>query len=413
VVEGAPVGRGVIRRGSTALAVLTGINLFNYLDRWVVAAVAESIKRSELRPSDTELGLLATGMLVVYTLAAPLFGRLGDTRGRPRLLAFGVALWSAATALGGLARSFAGLFLARAAVGVGEAAYGSISPSLLADFFPRDRRARMFAIFFAAIPVGSALGYVVGGLMDHLFGWRRAFFVAGVPGLLLAALALTLDDPPRGRGDHAAAPAPADWRGVFAGLARNRRYVLTVLGYAAYTFALGGIAYWMPAFLERIRGVPKVQATAQFGAIVVATGLVGTAFGGWLGDRLLRRTATAYLWVSGVATLLAAPLMLGSLLATTPLGYWPSVVAAELLLFISTGPVNSEIVNAVSPQVRATAMAASIFTIHAIGDVPSPLLVGMIADRASLAAGVLILPAAALLGGVIWTYAAVQVTSKS
>ncbi len=398
----------MIRRGWAALLVLTGINLFNYLDRWVVAAVAESIKRSELRLTDTELGSLATGMLVVYTLTAPLFGRLGDTRNRPRLLAFGVALWSAATALGGLARSFAALILARAAVGVGEAAYGSISPSLLADYFPRDRRGRVFAIFFAAIPVGSALGYVVGGLMDHLFGWRRAFFVAGVPGLLLAALALVLHDPTRGQSDAAPEPAPPDVRTVFAALARNRRYVLTVLGYAAYTFALGGIAYWMPAFLERIRGVPKVQATAQFGAIVVATGLAGTALGGWLGDRLLRRTPAAYLWVSGVATLVAAPLMLTSLMATTPLAYWPSVVAAELLLFVSTGPVNSEIVNAVSPHVRATAMAVSIFSIHAIGDVPSPLLVGMIADAGSLASGVLILPVAALVGGVIWMYGAVQ-----
>ncbi|HVH68190.1 MAG TPA: MFS transporter [Gemmatimonadales bacterium] len=398
----------MIRRGSTALAVLTAINLFNYLDRWVVAAVAESIKRSELRPSDTELGLLATGMLVVYTVTAPLFGRLGDTRGRPRLLAFGVALWSVATALGGVAKSFAGLLVARAAVGVGEAAYGTISPSLLADYFPRSRRGRVFAVFFTAIPVGSALGYVVGGLMDHLFGWRRAFFVAGVPGLLLALLALSLDDPPRGRKDEAPAPAPIGTGAAFAALARNRRYVLTVLGYAAYTFALGGIAYWMPAFLERIRGVPKVQATAQFGAIVVATGLAGTAFGGWLGDRLLRRTPAAYLWLSGVATLVAAPLMLASLTATGPLVYWGSVVTAELLLFVSTGPVNSEIVNVVSPQVRATAMAASIFTIHAIGDVPSPLLVGVIADARSLATGVLILPAAALVGGAIWTYAAVR-----
>ena len=403
----------MIRRGWAALLVLTGINLFNYLDRWVVAAVAESIKRSELRLTDTELGSLATGMLVVYTLTAPLFGRLGDTRNRPRLLAFGVALWSAATALGGLARSFAGLILARAAVGVGEAAYGSISPSLLADYFPRDRRGRVFAIFFAAIPVGSALGYVVGGLMDHLFGWRRAFFVAGVPGLLLAALALVLHEPTRGQSDAAPQSAPPDARAVFAALARNRRYVLTVLGYAAYTFALGGIAYWMPAFLERIRGVPRVQATAQFGAIVVATGLAGTALGGWLGDRLLRRTPAAYLWVSGVATLVAAPLMLTSLMATTPLAYWPSVVAAELLLFVSTGPINSEIVNAVSPHVRATAMAVSIFSIHAIGDVPSPLLVGMIADAGSLATGVLILPAAALVGGIIWMYGAVQAEKSS
>lgn len=391
------------------LAVLTLINLFNYLDRWVVAAVAESIKRSELALSDAQLGSLMTGFLIVYTLTAPVFGRLGDTGSRRRLLAVGVALWSAATALAGFARSFASLFLARAAVGVGEAAYGSIAPSLLADYFPQERRGRAFAIFFSAIPVGSALGYVVGGVAEHLFGWRRAFFVAGVPGLLLALLTLRLWDPPRGRMDGARAATPAGTaREAFIALGRNRPYLLTVLGYAAYTFAIGGIAFWMPSFLERVRGVPKAQATVQFGAIVVATGFLGTYVGGWLGDYLLRYTKQAYLWVSGVATLLAAPLTLGALVATTPALYWSAVVAAEVLMFISTGPINSVIVNVVAPHIRATAVATSIFAIHALGDVPSPILVGAISDARSLGEAVLILPAATLAGGIVWLYAAAR-----
>lgn len=397
--------KSLVRAG---LVVLTLINLFNYLDRWVVAAVAESIKRSELALSDAELGSLMFGFILVYAVAAPVFGRLGDTRSRRLLVAAGVAVWSVATALAGFARSFAALFWARAAVGVGEAAYGTIAPSLLADYFPAERRGRAFAIFFAAIPIGSALGYVVGGLVDQWFGWRRAFFVAGVPGLLLAALALGLYEPARGVQDRSPAPPAATARAAFAALVGNRAYVLTVLGYAAYTFALGGIAYWMPAFLERVRGVPKVQATAQFGAIVVVTGFLGTAAGGWLGDRLLLRTSQAYLWVSGIATLIAAPLMLAALVATAPALYWCAVVLAEVLLFVSTGPVNSMIVNVVSPHIRATAMAVSIFTIHVLGDVPSPLLVGMISDRRSLAVGVLILPAAMLAGGLIWTYAAAR-----
>src|SRR5438093_3662324 len=155
---------GLARAARVGLVVLTLINLFNYLDRWIVAALAESMKHSELRLSDTQLGALMTGFLVVYMLAAPLFGSLGDARSRTRLIGLGVAVWSAATALGGLARSYAALFAARAAVGIGEAAYGTISPALLADYYPRERRGRVFAIFFAAIPIGSALGYVVGGL---------------------------------------------------------------------------------------------------------------------------------------------------------------------------------------------------------------------------------------------------------
>ncbi len=414
MAEGPPVGRDVARLGRTALAVLTLINLFNYLDRWIVAALAESMKHSELRLSDTELGSLMTGFLIVYMLAAPLFGALGDTRSRPRLLGLGVAIWSVATALAGLAWSYASLFAARAAVGVGEAAYGTISPALLADYFPRARRGRVFAIFFAAIPIGSALGYIVGGLVDHYFGWRRAFFVAGVPGLVLAVLALRLYDPPRGAQDPDGGPATGGHaaslggaaRAAYRSLLRNRPYVLTVLGYAAYTFAIGALAFWTPSFLERTRGIPKAHATVQFGAIVVVTGFVGTYLGGWIGDYFLRVSRQAYLWVSGIATLVAAPLVLVALAVPEPPVYWAAMVAAELCLFASTGPINSAIVNVVSPQMRATAVALSIFTIHVLGDVPSPSLVGAISDARSLGEAVLIIPLAVLAGGLIWTYAA-------
>jgi len=411
VAESASVARDLTRHGRTALAVLTLINLFNYLDRWIVAALAESMKHSELQLSDTQLGSLMTGFLIVYMLAAPLFGSLGDTRSRPRMLALGVGIWSVATALAGFARGYASLFAARAAVGVGEAAYGTISPALLADYFPRERRGRVFAIFFAAIPIGSALGYVVGGLVDHYFGWRYAFFVAGVPGLVLAALAVRLYDPPRGAQD-ADAPGPHSAtvgraaRAAYAALLRNRPYILTVLGYAAYTFAIGALAFWTPSFLERIRGIPKAQATVQFGAVVVVTGFVGTYGGGWVGDYYLRTSRQAYLWVSGIATLVAAPLTLLALAVGQPSVYWTAIVAAELCLFASTGPINSAIVNVVPPEIRATAVALSIFTIHVLGDVPSPSLVGALSDARTLGEAVLIIPVAVLVSGVIWMYAA-------
>ncbi|PYP44245.1 MAG: MFS transporter [Gemmatimonadetes bacterium] len=414
MAEGPPVGPEFVRLGRRALAVLTLINLFNYLDRWIVAALAESMKHSELRLSDTQLGSLMTGFIIVYMIAAPLFGSLGDARSRTRLLGLGVAIWSVATALAGLATSYASLFAARAAVGVGEAAYGTISPALLADYFPRERRGRVFAVFFAAIPIGSALGYIVGGLVDHYFGWRQAFFVAGVPGLVLSALALRLYDPPRGAQDSAAGSAPgthaaslgAAARAAYAALVRSRPYVLTVLGYAAYTFAIGALAFWTPAFLERTRGIPQAQATVQFGAIVVVTGFIGTYAGGWIGDYFLRVSRQAYLWVSGLVTLVAAPLTLLALAAPRPAVYWTAIVAAELCLFASTGPINSAIVNVVSPHMRATAVALSIFTIHLLGDVPSPSLVGVLSDARSLGEAVLIIPLAVLVGGMIWTYAA-------
>lgn len=403
------VQRAPNRVATTALVVLTVVNLLNYIDRYVVPAVFESLKRSELHLTDTQLGWLMSGFLLVYTLAAPVFGRLGDTGRRPRALAMGVALWSAATALGGLAWSYLSLLAARTLVGVGEAAYGTIGPSLLADSFPTRSRGRAFAVFFMAIPVGAALGYMIGGFVDHHWGWRRAFFVAGIPGLLLAALVARLHEPARGGSDaEQPSAAPFTWaaRATWTALTANRDYRLTVLGYAAYTFALGGIATWMAPFLERVRGLPGDVATVRFGGIVVVTGLAGTAIGGWLGDHIAARARGGYLWLSGITTLLAAPLFYLALASPAPGVYWPAMIGAELLMFASTGPINTVIVNVVPPAIRASAMALSIFTIHVLGDVPSPALVGALSDRASLAAAVLILPAAALVGGTLWTYAA-------
>jgi MFS transporter, Spinster family, sphingosine-1-phosphate transporter len=408
---------GSVRAARWALGVLTLINLFNYLDRYVPAALVENLRRSELHVTDTESGLLMSGFIVVYMLTSPLFGLLGDRGRRPRIVAAGIALWSLATGLAGLARSFAALLVARSAVGVGEAAYVTISPAMLADSFPRGERGRVFAIFNAATPIGAAAGYILGGLVASHFGWRAAFFVAGFPGLLLAVLMWRLHDPPRGASDtpaageagaehEARAAAPASLAAVYAELARNRPFVLIVLGYAAYTFALGALAYWMPAFLERVRGVPSSQATVQFGIIVVATGFAGTFAGGWLGDMLLRRWSEAYLWVSGIATLAAAPVALLAFLAASRPVYMAAIVGAEVLLFFSTGPINSQLVNVVAPAHRATAMALNILVIHLLGDVPSPPLIGRLSDATSLAKAFLVLPAMMALAGMIWIYAA-------
>jgi len=412
--------RAWIESASLGLAILSFINLFNYLDRYVVSALVESLKHSELALSDANLGSLMSGFLIVFTLAAPIFGSLGDRGSRPRLIAFAVACWSAATVLSGFAGSFAALFAARASVGIGEAAYVTIVPSLLADYFPRGQRGRVMAIFFCAIPVGSALGYVIGGLIDVHFGWRMAFFVAGGPGLILAALCLGLRDPPRGSQDLQSAPAAA--RTAFAEAAsaqpmsatsatylkllRNKPYVLTILGYAAYTFALGGLAFWMPAFLERVRGIPRSQATVSFGAIVVITGFIGTFAGGWLGDYYARRSKQAHLWISALATLIAAPFAWLALTTDSTSLYLVCMIIAQLCMFLSTGPINASIVNLVRPTERASANALGVLAIHCFGDVPSPWLIGKISDVYSLAQGVKIVPVAILISAGIWVWAA-------
>src|ERR1700733_11438247 len=399
------------------LAILSFINLFNYLDRYLVPALFESLKHSELRLRDAQLGSLMSGFLAVYTLAAPVFGALGERRSRPRLIAFGVGFWSLATALSGFAGSYVGLLAARASVGIGEAAYATIAPSLLSDYFPVDKRGRVMAIFFCAIPVGSALGYVVGGLMNVHFGWRPAFFVAGIPGLALAVLCLWLRDPPRGSQD-AAPPAHSGNRGfdikaTYLHLLRNRPYVFTVLGYAAYTFVLGGLASWMPAFLERVRGMSPDKATVQFGEIVVITGFVGTFVGGWLGDYCAKYSKQAYLLVSAIATMVAAPFAWFALTAASSTEYLVCMVIAQLLMFLSTGPINACIVNLVQPNQRATAVALSVFTIHLLGDATSPYLIGAISDASSLAQALKIVPVAIVIAGVLWGWAAREQASHA
>ena len=404
------------RTGILALAILAGINLLNYLDRYVVSALLPDLKRAPMHLTDFELGTLMSGFLVVYMLVAPLFGRLGDRGSRPRPIALGVFLWSLATGLSGLARNYAQLLAARAVVGIGEAAYATIAPSLLADFFGHRTRGRAFAVFNMAIPVGAALGYVVGGVVRQHFGWHAAFYVAGIPGIVLALWILRLPDPPRGAKEDeggAAGSIPAALHGPQAGswavylrLLRQRTYMVTVLGYAAYTFALGGLAFWMPTFLERVRAIPAEQASAGFGEIVVLTGFIGTFVGGWLGDYFLRYSRQAYLLMSGWVTLLAVPAVYLALAAAAPRVFYPALIAAELLLFMSTGPINTAIVNLVSPLERASAVALSILTIHLLGDVLSPSIIGALSDVSSLGAAVMIVPGAVAICAVLWLAAA-------
>ncbi len=391
--------------------MLTAINLLNYLDRYLVPPLVPELERT-LHISHAQAGWLWPAFMLVYTIAAPVFGAWGDRGSRTKPIAMGVAIWSLATVLSGLARTYPQLYASRALVGIGEAAYAAIAPALLADYFAVRARGRVYAALNMAIPVGAAIGYVLGGLIGHHFGWRAAFYLCGGPGILLAALILALPDPPRGIQDEPAAPGGKARRAAAGGLSeavrvylsllRRAPYLLLVLGYAAYTFGLGGLGFWMPTFLQQARGVSADESTTTFGAIVIVTGFLGTLAGGWLGDYFLRRSRQGYLWFSALATVAAAPVALLALLAPAAGVYYPAIVVAELLLFMSTGPINAAIISMVSPLERASAMALSIFTIHLLGDVPSPPLIGHLASTGSLAHAVLIVPVALAVAGVIW-----------
>jgi MFS transporter, Spinster family, sphingosine-1-phosphate transporter len=408
----AVTGKSGLTREAAAygLGLMTLLNFVNYIDRYVLPAVAPRIKDA-LSLTDTELGFLGSAFLFSYLLTSPVFGWMGDRFSRTRLMAFGVAVWSLATSGAGIARSLVQMTFARGAVGVGEASYAAISPALISDYYPPERRGRVFAIFYLAIPVGSAVGYLLGGAIEQRFGWRAAFFAVGLPGLLLALLTLTAPDPPRGINDAPAPARPGERQSYLDSLlllVRNRDYVLAVLGYAAYTFAVGGMSFWVPVYLNRERGMALAHANFTVGAVTVVAGVGGTFLGGYLADVIARRVRQAHLYVSGLSMLLAVPFAWVAFTAQAPTAFLASLFAAEFLVFLSTGPINVVIVTVVPVAIRATAMAVSIFVIHLLGDAAAPLVIGAVSDRVGLSNAVLIMPVAVAVSGVIWTVAATR-----
>jgi MFS family permease len=398
--ESRDLSRGAAYYG---LAVVTLLNFLNYIDRYILAAVVPRVQ-NELALTDFQGGLLAPAFLVAYFITAPIFGALGDRISRTRLMAVGVCAWSVATAATGLMRSFGQLLIARSFVGIGEAAYATISPALLSDYFPRAQRGRAFAVFYVAIPVGAAAGYLLGGLIEPALGWRAAFYVVGLPGIAMALLALTVPDPVRGATEQNALPTVSEpvWI-TLRGFSRNLAYSGTVLGYAAYTFGLGGLAFWMPKYLEQVRGVELSRANYIVGAVTVLAGLSGTFVGGYLGDRLSTRMKHGQLWLSGISSIAAIVPTWLTLTIASPTGYVAWFFIAEFLLFLSTGPVNVVIVSVVPVGARAMAMAVSIFAIHLLGDAISPPIIGLLADMSGLARAVLIVPIAVAFSGLLWT----------
>lgn len=376
------------------LALLLGVNLLNYIDRQVLYAVFPLIQR-DFGLSDTALGLLGSAFMVTYMVSAPLFGWLGDRWSRTRLAAAGLGVWSVATAAAGLAPSYPALFAARTTVGIGEASFGTVSPGLLAEFFHRERRGRILSLFYLAIPVGSALGYLLGGLIGQQWGWHAAFLMAGLPGLLLVLPVWLIREPPRSP-DAAPEENGSPGHGGYRALLRNRSYIANTLAMAAMTFALGGLAQWIPTFLYREHGLSVATGNTLFGGLTVVTGICGTLAGGWLGDRLQRRTPKGYLLVSGWGFLLGTPAAAYAILTPSLHHCLGAMFLAEFFLFLNTGPLNTVIVNVTRPAIRAMAFAVNIFFIHALGDAISPTILGRLSDLWGLRTALLATPAAIL-----------------
>jgi MFS family permease len=403
-----------------ALVLLLAINLFNYIDRQVLSAVQSTIG-IELHLSNQQMGWCASAFLFSYMLLAPIFGWLGDRTSRWLLVGIGVALWSLASGATGLAYFLPALLLTRACVGVGEAAYGPVAPTLLSDLYPVRERGKILSWFYLAIPVGGALGYVVGGKIDQYWGWRWAFFLVTPPGLVLGAISLFMREPKRGTVDRADRPPATkiNWRD-YTVLLRTPSYLLDTAGMAAMTFAIMGMAFFMPEYItkDRLHAVlvakdgtigadPKMldHVNLIFGGITAVSGLLATFLGGWAGDRLRDRLPGSYFIVSAAGLLMGFPMFL--LLLVTPFPFtWVWVFLACCCLFFNTGPSNAILANVTPAGIRATAFAINIFVIHLFGDAISPPVIGAIADRWGLGRGFLVVSFLLVVGGLFWLWGA-------
>jgi MFS family permease len=391
------------------LFILTGLNLFNYLDRFVLSAVLPKIQET-LHLDDGQGGTLGTAFMIGYFLTSPFFGLLGDRFSRKWLIAFGIFVWSIGTVLSGLATGFTVLVWYRVMVGVGEASYATISPSVISDKFSGPKRNTALTIFYVAIPVGAALGSFIGGQVAAHSSWRNAFIWAGAPGLVLALVLLPFADTPRNP-EALAAPKPTI-RDVF-NLFRIPNFLLVVLGYTAYTFALGGFQHWGSSFLQRVHNVPVDRAGTFFLAALAISGLVATFLGGLAASALQKRTPAGYSIVLSVSVTLAVPVAFAALsLRNTTAAMW-MLAGSMFLLFLSTGPTNTLILETVPAHLRASAMAASIFTIHLLGDMLSPRLVGQVSKTAGLGHAMLVLPAALLPAALLWGALAARMRKPS
>jgi MFS family permease len=382
-----------------ALAVLTALNFVNYIDRSILFAVQELIK-TEFSASDKDIGFLTSAFFICYMIAAPLIAPLADRFPRKYIMAAGAFIWSAATLLTAITHTYDELLLRHIIVGIGEATFVVFSPAYLSDLFPERMRGRVLSIFYLAIPVGTAFGYIIGGQLGASHGWRMPFMICAAPGVLLAVAVLALHEPQRGASDHIADNVE---RGTLLGLARNKAYWTVCLGMAMMTFAVGGLQVWMPTFLMRMRDVPLSKANTLFGGITVVAGTVSTLFGGWLGDRLLRHNRAAYQLISAIGMLLSVPAMLAALFIPG----WPMYVAiflGEFLILLNTAPLNAALVNSVSARIRATAVAVNVFTIHLLGDAFSPTLIGAISDKTNLRTGFMAAVVAAGISAAVLFY---------
>jgi MFS family permease len=362
-------------------AVVYGINVLNYMDRYILPAVASQVQ-ADLKLSDAQLGLLGTAFLLVYAIAAVPAGSLADRYRRTTVVQVGVAFWSVATLLTGLTRTFSQIFGARALLGIGEASYFPPSTAILADAFPLGRRARVMGWWGSASLVGIFLGFGLGGVIAGALGWRAAFFLTAVPGLALAFTIGKLREPPRGSSEHLGARERGEpWLAVAGQILKVRSLLTSILSQALSFFVLGGVSYWVPYYLGQHFGLGVGQAGIVAGGVIVLGGGAGTVAGGYLADAFFARGVdSARMLVPAIGFLAAAPFVVLAILTASLPSFLAFMFFATAFLEFYSGPFTALSQDVIVPARRARAVALSLLISHLLGDAFAPYAIGALAD---------------------------------
>lgn len=367
------------------LWLLTLVYVVNFVDRQLVGIVGQAMK-ADLGLSDRQLGMLGgVAFALFYTVLGVPIARVAERRSRVGILAASLAIWSAMTALCGVARGFPGLFLARVGVGIGEAGCAAPSQSLIADSTPRERRATALAIFSLGVPIGMLIGAVAGGWIAQTLGWRMAFVALGAPGILLAIIVrLTVKEAPR----TAAVEIPPSLLQVGRRLLTNRAFVHMAIGASLASFAGYGLTNFAVPLMVRSYHLTLATAASGFGLIVGLAVGIGIGSGGWLSDQFARSEKGAPGFVAAFGTLVAVLFFQITLVQSDPgtLALYAIVPLAGAHLYF--GPTYGVTVNAVGPRSRATAIALLLLLMNAIGLGLGPLFVGWLSDRFAASCGV-------------------------
>ena len=383
------------------IAILTMCNMFNYLDRNIFNAISPSIER-DLHLSQFQIGLCASAFFLIYVPMCPLMGFLGDKYNRPKLLSFAVFFWSLATTLSGFARGFWSMIFARGSIGVGEAVYSSIGPSLVEDTTPKELKSRVMAFFLLSLPLGTALGYILGGYLEAAIGWRYTFFVIGAPGMLLCLLSFFIKEPIVRHGETKGSFV-LEFKDNIWDLLKNKPYLYAVIGYTAFTFVTGGMTVWMPKIMLA-KNLTLKDGNMIFGATMIISGILGTVIGGFLSDKMMKKNNRAPIFICFISLMLSIPFAAAVLYIDNHVAFFTVLFICEVFLFINTAPITIVLLDTVREDQRNFAMGLSILAIQAFGGAVAPPLIGWFADKSDIISASTLLPLALVVGCIFWFF---------